>query len=147
MPITLRGLAPLLQVFDMPTSIAFYVDLLGFEIIHQSKPGPDFGWALLELEGTQLMLNTAYDEGERPPIPDPARVAAHADTIIYFGCPDVEGAYAHLMNDKDREMFAAVRAFNPYDLYSKGLERPNVAALRPYYEDLIAEFFPTTLKW
>ena len=31
-----------------------------------------------------------------------------------------EGAYAHLMNDRDREMFDWVRAFNPYDLYSKG---------------------------
>jgi glyoxylase I family protein len=96
MAITVRGLAPLLQVFDMPTSIAFYVDVLGFEIVHQSKPGRDFGWGLLELDGTQLMLNTAYDEGERPPAPDPARIAAHADTIIYFGCPDVDGAYAHL---------------------------------------------------
>ncbi len=58
-----------------------------------------------------------------------------------------EEAYDHLMNDQDREMFAWVRAFNPYDLYSKGLERPDVSALRPYYEDLIAEFFPPTLRW
>lgn len=58
-----------------------------------------------------------------------------------------EGAYGHLMNDHDREMFAWVRAFNPYDLYSKSHSRPDVAALRPYYEDLIAEFFPTTLPW
>ena len=58
-----------------------------------------------------------------------------------------EGAYAHLMNDRDRKGFEAVRLFNPYDLYSKGLERPNVAALRPYYEELIAEFFPLALAW
>ena len=58
-----------------------------------------------------------------------------------------EGAYAHLMNAHDREMFAWVRAFNPYDLYSKSHQKPDVAALRPYYEDLIAEFFPTTLQW
>ena len=58
-----------------------------------------------------------------------------------------EGAYAHLMNAHDREMFAWVRAFNPYDLYSKSHEKPDVAALRPYYEDLIAEFFPPTLQW
>ncbi len=37
--------------------------------------------------------------------------------------------------------------FNPYDLYSKGHEPPNVAALKPYYEDLIAEFFPPVLAW
>jgi inositol oxygenase len=58
-----------------------------------------------------------------------------------------EGAYGHLMSDHDREMFAWVRAFNPYDLYSKAESRPEVATLRPYYEDLIAEFFPSTLDW
>ncbi len=58
-----------------------------------------------------------------------------------------EGAYGQLMNDHDRAMFAWVRAFNPYDLYSKAESRPDVAALRPFYEDLIAEFFPTTLAW
>ena len=58
-----------------------------------------------------------------------------------------EGAYAHLMNDHDREMFAWVRAFNPYDLYSKSAVRPDVARLRPFYEELIAEYFPAELKW
>lgn len=58
-----------------------------------------------------------------------------------------EGAYGHLMNDRDRELFRWVRAFNPYDLYSKGADRPDVNALRPFYEDLIAEFFPPTLAW
>jgi inositol oxygenase len=58
-----------------------------------------------------------------------------------------EGAYGYLMSDHDREMFRYVHAFNPYDLYSKGLERPDVNALRPYYEDLIAEFFPPALDW
>jgi inositol oxygenase len=58
-----------------------------------------------------------------------------------------EGAYTHLMNDRDRELFAWVRAFNPYDLYSKGAARPDVAGLRPYYEDLLAEFFPPVLRW
>jgi inositol oxygenase len=58
-----------------------------------------------------------------------------------------EGAYGHLMNHHDREMFAWVRAFNPYDLYSKSAKRPDVAGLRPFYEDLIAEFFPPLLRW
>jgi inositol oxygenase len=58
-----------------------------------------------------------------------------------------EGGYAHLMNDADRRQMEWVRAFNPYDLYSKGAEPPEVAALRPYYEDLIAEFFPAKLAW
>ena len=58
-----------------------------------------------------------------------------------------EGAYGHLMDDRDRAMFAWVRAFNPYDLYSKGEAKPDVARLRPFYEGLIAEFFPPALKW
>ena len=58
-----------------------------------------------------------------------------------------EGAYGHLMSDKDREMFTWVRAFNPYDLYSKSPVPPDLDALRPYYEDLVAEFFPKPLAW
>jgi inositol oxygenase len=58
-----------------------------------------------------------------------------------------EGAYDHLMNDRDREMFQWVRRFNPYDLYSKADEKPDLAKLRPYYEELIGEYFPATLRW
>jgi inositol oxygenase len=57
------------------------------------------------------------------------------------------GAYKHLMSNHDEEMFAWVRKFNPYDLYSKGAARPNVQELRPYYESLFAEFFPAQLDW
>ena len=58
-----------------------------------------------------------------------------------------EGEYRHLMNARDQEMFHWVRAFNPYDLYSKADQPPDVDALRPYYEELIAEFFPAEVAW
>lgn len=58
-----------------------------------------------------------------------------------------EGAYDYLANDKDRRLLAAVKAFNPYDLYSKSHEKPDVVALRPYYEELIREFLPEKLAW
>jgi len=51
------------------------------------------------------------------------------------------------MNDKDREMFEWVKKFNPYDLYSKGDDKVDVNGLRPYYEDLIAEYFPPKIRW
>jgi inositol oxygenase len=57
------------------------------------------------------------------------------------------GAYRNLMNDHDERMFEWVRKFNPYDLYSKGAERPNFREIRPYYEDLVAEFFPSQIAW
>ncbi len=40
-----------------------------------------------------------------------------------------EGEYAHLMTEHDHQMMDWVRRFNPYDLYSKDHERPDVAAL------------------
>lgn len=58
-----------------------------------------------------------------------------------------EGAYEYLMNDHDKEMFRWVREFNPYDLYSKADRPPNVKELRPYYEDLISQYFPAQLCW
>lgn len=96
MAIDVRGLAPLVQVFDMPRPIGFYRDVIGFFVVATSQPGDDGHWALLRLNGVELMLNTAYDEGERPASPDPARVAAHIDSWLYFGCADVDGAYEHL---------------------------------------------------
>src|SRR5438445_11732749 len=97
MGIEIRGMAPLLQVFDMPTSIAFYRDVLGCEVVGTSKPHEErFDWALLKLNGVELMLNTAYEDDARPTGPDPARIAAHDDTAIYFGCPDVDAAYTQL---------------------------------------------------
>jgi inositol oxygenase len=58
-----------------------------------------------------------------------------------------EGRYGQLMTDRDHAMFSWVRAFNRYDLYSKGDAKPNLTALRPYYGDLVAEFFPEPLKF
>ena len=54
-----------------------------------------------------------------------------------------EKALPHLTNETDRAMLKWVRAFNRYDLYSKGAPRPDVPALMPYYQELVEEFFPT----
>lgn len=89
-------MTPLLHVFDMSRSVAFYCDVLGFGIVETSGPGSDFFWCRLRLGEAILMLNSAYDEGDRPPTPDALRVAAHCDTVLYFGCTDADAAYAHL---------------------------------------------------
>src|SRR5271170_5270211 len=57
------------------------------------------------------------------------------------------GAYRHLMNDHDVEMFRWVNEFNKYDLYSKGHAKPTLKELKPYYDDLFAEFFPEKIAW
>lgn len=58
-----------------------------------------------------------------------------------------ERAYEWMFDDDDAANFEWVRRFNPYDLYSKSDVRPDVAALKPYYLDLIAEFFPDEIAW
>ena len=58
-----------------------------------------------------------------------------------------ESEYDHLCNERDRAMLKWVNAFNPYDLYTKSHEKPDVKKLRPFYEELIAEYFPQKLRW
>jgi inositol oxygenase len=69
--------------------------------------------------------------------------------IRYHSCYPIhhEGAYDYLLSDADREMMRWVRDFNQYDLYTKRDERMDVASLRPFYEQLIAEYFPPILSW
>ena len=100
MPFELRGATTLLEVYDMPTSVHFYRDVLGFTIVNTSPPlgGEDrFHWVWLRSDKVDLMLNGAYEtDEERPPSPDPMRVSAHGDTCLYFACPDVDAAYEEL---------------------------------------------------
>lgn len=99
MAIEVRGVCPLLQVYDMPRAVQFYRDKLGFEVVSTSPVlGPDkFHWALLKLGSAEIMLNTAYEFDHERPVPaDRVRAAAHEDTTLYFGCPDVEGMYEEL---------------------------------------------------
>jgi len=96
--ITLQGMAPLFQVFDMPTAVKFYTEVIGFEVVSTSTPvGEHFDWALMRRGEIELMLNTAYEQDQRPPCPDPPRIVAHEDTSLYFGCPDVDALYAFLL--------------------------------------------------
>ena len=95
------GLTPLICVFDMPKALAFYRDVLGFEVVSASPvvetPEGRFShWMWLRLGGADLMLNTQYDSGERPQNPVATRVVAHGDTSFYIGCSDIDAAYVQL---------------------------------------------------
>jgi inositol oxygenase len=56
-------------------------------------------------------------------------------------------AYSYLMSPHDVAMFEWVRKFNPYDLYSKGRAKPNLAEIKPWYDDLFQELFPARIAW
>jgi len=117
MAIAVRGLCPLLQVFDMPTSIHFYRDVLGFSVVRTSGVGDNAGWTWLRHGDAELMLNTAFEDDQRPAAADPARVAAHADTIIYLGCADLDDAYSYLLSQGVKAEPPAVRPYGMKQLY------------------------------
>ncbi len=77
-------------------------------------------------------------------LPEPAQYMLRYHS---FYAAHRHGAYRHLMNAHDEKMFEWVNKFNPYDLYSKGRERPNLKEIMPYYEDLVSEFFPAEIAW
>ena|SRR5438067_7730583 len=98
MALDLRGMCPLLEVFDMPTSLEFYCDVLGFEkaLVDDEKKAPNHDWVLLRRGDIDLMLNTMYERDHRPPQPEPKRTAAHHDVTLYFAAPDVDAVYEYL---------------------------------------------------
>jgi inositol oxygenase len=77
-------------------------------------------------------------------LPEPAQYMLRYHS---FYAAHKHGAYRHLMNAHDEHMFEWVRKFSPYDLYSKGRERPNLEEVGGYYRELVAEFFPAQLDW
>ncbi len=125
MAIDVRGVCPLLQVYDMPTAVRFYRDVLGFEIVGTSPElGPDkFHWVWLRLGGADVMLNTAYEFDSQRPVPaDRARVTAHGDTGLFFGCPDIDGAYEAL---REKGLLVKPPRVAPYGMKQLYLKDPD----------------------
>jgi glyoxylase I family protein len=131
MDLRIGGLCPLLQVFDMPTSIAFYRDLLGFEVLSAAPDGDQCDWVLLRLHESELMLNTAYEADERPPAPDPARIAAHGDTALFFDCDDVDAACAYLRQRGIHVKDPVVQSYGMKQLYLKDPDGYEICFQRP----------------
>ncbi len=96
MSIEVHGLTPLIQVFNMPRSLAFYRDTLGFEVVTDSGNGDSSSWVWLRLAGADLMLNDQYEPGHEPSVCPAERVRWHSDTCLYFGCPDPDAAFKFL---------------------------------------------------
>ena len=119
MELKIGGLCPLLQVFDMPTSIGFYRDELGFEVVSPVPEGDECDWALLRLNESRLMLNTAYEADSRPRVADPARIAAHGDTALFFACADVDAACAYLRGKGIAVSDPAVQGYGMKQIYFK----------------------------
>jgi uncharacterized glyoxalase superfamily protein PhnB len=95
MPIQSHRATPLFQVFDMRRSVAWYRDMLGFEVVQSHEPDGHLYWAMLRLGDATLMLNAQYEDEDRP-AQEPPSLPGHHDVTLYFDCPDVDAAHKHL---------------------------------------------------
>ncbi|KAI9249744.1 inositol oxygenase [Phascolomyces articulosus] len=65
----------------------------------------------------------------------------------FYSCL-LEGDYTFLLTEHDIEMMKWVKVFLQYDLYSRGEKIPvDINELKPYYDGLIAEYFPEKIRW
>jgi len=58
-----------------------------------------------------------------------------------------EGAYQDLLDEQDRDNLKHIKEFNQFDLYSKANQVCDVEKLKPYYQKLIAKYFPKKVFW
>lgn len=80
-----------------------------------------------------IMLSWGHDEYLYHVVKDQSRLPDEALAMIRYHSfyPwHKEGAYREFMNEKDHEMLKAVKAFNPYDLYSKSDGIPSLEELK-----------------
>ena len=117
MKIEIQGLTPLLQVYDMQSSLAFYCDVLGFELLEKAGPPDDIGWVMLKLNKSYLMLNTLYEMADRPQTPDMQRFQSHQDTCLYFMCEDPDRVYDHIIQNGIKADKPAVAPYGMKQLY------------------------------
>ena len=98
----LTGLTPYVEVFDMVESVAFYRDILGFDMpfaspVVETAEGRFSHFVMLRRGQAELMLNTAYDSNERPPDRSDARWSACRHIHFYIDCDNVAGLYAEII--------------------------------------------------
>jgi inositol oxygenase len=115
------------SVPEYSTRLGIYAEGCGLDRVHLSWGHDEYLYQVL-----------------REHLPEPALYVIRYHS---FYAQHQEHAYDFLLDPRDRRLMELVREFQPYDLYSKSPERPSLAKLRPYYEDLVAKFLPDTLMW
>jgi uncharacterized glyoxalase superfamily protein PhnB len=80
----------------------------------------------LERDGGRIMLNTAYDEGERTTERIQAQQRWHGDVCLYFACTDVDAMYEEL---RGKRASVAPPSNAPYGMRQLHLSDPDGYAI------------------
>lgn len=90
-PTAIQELVPLLFVDDVTRSVAFYRDLLGFELTQKWEPEGTLSWCRLERERAALMLQRAC------PDEDGTAEERCRGVGFFFLCEDAQDMYDELV--------------------------------------------------
>ncbi len=137
-----------------PVGCAYSESIVFYEAFQQN---PDFQRAEYQTEYgiyephcglDRVLMSWGHDEYLYQVVKDYLPPEALA-MIRYHSCYPIhrERAYQQLLTEEDQSKLDWVRRFNRYDLYTKCDQRMDVDALKPFYVDLINEFFPPVLNW
>ena len=86
---TIDGISPFFIVADMAATLAFYRDILGFEITFLAESPDDPYFAIVERDRAMIMLKSV----EVPPLPNPTRDPS-ARWDAYLDVPDPDALAA-----------------------------------------------------
>jgi catechol 2,3-dioxygenase-like lactoylglutathione lyase family enzyme len=89
-------LVPELICTDCKTSLAFYVDLLGFKIVYDR---PEEGFAYLDRDGAQIMLDQLVPDDKRSWITGPLERPFGRGINLEIRVDDVEALYARVLTE------------------------------------------------
>ena len=81
---------PFLRVTDLAASLRFYVDGLGFRVLHRWEPGGRLRWCRLQLGGAGLMLQDFTDDAGRDRRPGET---LGVGVSLCFSCRDALAVY------------------------------------------------------
>jgi uncharacterized glyoxalase superfamily protein PhnB len=88
----IRTLVPLLNVADVEDSMAFYCEMLGFEVIDQAEADGVAIWAHLAAGESSLMLNRPDEIDSEPRMERPS----YSDVVLYLMVDDAPALYLEL---------------------------------------------------
>lgn len=87
-----RDHAPLLNVADVPRSVAFYRDCLGFKLVEEYELDGQMLWAALQAGDAKLMLNRGPTERSA----DRRKQPSYSDLVLYLYVDDARATHREL---------------------------------------------------
>lgn len=88
----IAAISPFFIVRDVPTSLAFYRDKLGFEITFQGPEPDDIFFGIVRRGGAQILMKAVGVEPQPNPTRDVQQGIAAWDAFVYVPDPDALAA-------------------------------------------------------